>query len=441
MNTVNAEICQKKCFLCRRKITSPQNQKLVDSSTCPASKKSFRDVLSYLARHANSELHIGHDESICVTCHFDVVEYDTYLMKALKKQRALLDLIEKAVLGIDSDFDNEFESDMSALDELTNDHFFDDALISDTEIAQTIDDAIGEKSENISRSPSGISRKNRGTVIKCDFCAMRFRTNSGLKRHITHAHKKFSCELCSYSHRNEDYVMLHMNTHDGRNENQCRFCEKEFSTKISTIRHMEVHFNSKKYQCDKCGLCFSQTTVLYNHKLQHEAEEQPLQCEICSQVFKTKRTYRHHMITHRADRPRYKCEYCTKTFTEKYTLKVHKRTHPEAMNSSDVAQSKEQQQNSPSENEGATYDPVKAQTNDNKFNCVICDQIFTAKDHLNKHMEKEHDVILKSLTINNFSEFDVVDEETKKACHICGQMFNAQANLDYHLKYVHAGTF
>ncbi|XP_004517956.1 serendipity locus protein delta [Ceratitis capitata] len=421
-----------KCFLCRRKIMSSRDQKLLESSICPSSKKSFKDVLSYLAMHANTELHISRGEYVCSKCHLDVVDYDTYLIKALKKQRALLGLIEKAAMDIDSDFDNEFNSDMSALDELTDDHFFDDAEISDTEIAQTIEDAMGQKSEDPS---ANLGRRNR--KMKCDFCAMQFHTKSGLKKHITNAHKKFSCEICSYSHRNEDYVMLHMNTHDGRNENQCRFCEKEFSTKISTIRHMEVHYNSKKYQCDKCGLCFSQTTVLYNHKLQHEAEEQPLQCEVCSQVFKTKRTYRHHMITHRADRPRYNCEYCPKTFTEKYTLKVHKRTHPEAIGSSDVNQGKEQLQNTPKEAEV----PTKLQSQEMKFNCIICEQIFTAKDHLNKHMEKEHDVILKSLTMNNFSEFDVVDDESKKPCHICGQLFNAQANLDYHLKYVHTSTF
>ncbi|XP_054725499.1 serendipity locus protein delta-like [Anastrepha obliqua] len=440
MATAHTEITRIRCFLCRRKVTSTRDQYIVDSSRCPASKKSFRDVLSYLARHANTELHIARGESVCSSCHFDLVEYDTYLMKALKKQRILLDLIEKAVTGFDSDFENEIEPDVSALDDLTDDHFFDDAQISDSEIAQTIEDVMGETAEGQSRSSGSNNRRSRSIKIKCDFCAMKFHTKSGLKKHVSNAHKKFSCELCSYSHRNEDYVMLHMNTHEGRNENQCRFCDKEFTTKISTIRHMEVHYNSKKYQCDKCGLCFSQTTVLYNHKLQHEAEEQPLQCEVCSQVFKTKRTYRHHMITHREDRPRYNCEYCSKTFTEKYTLKVHKRTHPEAVESNETAQSQQQVQNAARDNDESTYTPTKAQSQEIKFNCIICDQIFSVKDHLNKHMEKEHDVILKSLTINNFSEFDVVEDDAKKACHICGQMFSAQANLDYHLKYVHTST-
>lgn len=76
-----------------------------------------------------------------------------------------------------------------------------------------------------------------------------------------------------------------------------------------------------------------------------------------------------------------------------------------------------------------------------KFSCIICDQPFTTKDHLNKHMEKEHDVILKSLTIANFSQYEVVTNEPRKPCHICGQIFSAQHNLDYHLEHMHGVAF
>ncbi|XP_067615736.1 serendipity locus protein beta-like [Eurosta solidaginis] len=438
MATLLTEISRVRCFLCRRKIAAPRDKKHIDNSTCPTSKKSFREVLLYLAKHANSELHIATGESVCSSCHFEIVEYDTYLMKALKKQRILLDLIDKAITGFDSDFENDIIPDTSALDELTDDHFFDDADVSDNEIERTIDDAMDDDDDR-TEAIIGRPRKDREYKIKCDFCAMKFRTKQNLHKHVSNVHKKFTCELCPYSHRNEDYVKLHMNTHEGKNENQCRDCGKEFTSKMSVIRHMEAHYDSRKYQCDKCGLCFSQTTVLYNHKLQHEAEEQPLQCDICTQVFKTKRTYRRHMITHRADRPRYSCDYCSKTFTEKYTLKIHKRTHPEAVESSEVKQP--QQQISSQENDESTYAPPKTPPQESKFNCIICEQVFTVKDHLNKHMEKEHDVILKSLTINNFTEYDEVDESSKKSCNICGQIFSAQPNLDYHLKYVHTNTF
>ncbi|XP_023293524.2 serendipity locus protein delta-like [Lucilia cuprina] len=466
-----------RCFLCRKKNTSDKFQKRIDVTQCPASKKSIRTVLLHLARLGKFELHLPSGEWLCRKCYFQIADYDSNLVNVTRKQRNLSMLVEKAATSFESDIEDECLQEMSSMAELNDDHFFEDANVSDHEISETIFDVIGgdnsrkRKQDNdqfVIQSVHSVSQHRPVPLseqIQCNLCAMRFKNRARLQRHVVQAHKKFSCDVCSFSHRNEDYVMLHMNIHEGKNENQCRFCNKEFTTKISTIRHMEVHLDTKKYQCDKCGLCFSQTTVLYNHKLQHEAEEKPLRCEICNQIFKTKRTFRHHMVTHRADRPRYSCEFCFKTFTEKYTLKVHKRTHPEAgvpAASTNFQYQQQQQQEHQYQVESEPHQSfnqnhvdylqttnlqaTNSQTTSAapaipKFSCIICDQPFTTKDHLNKHMEKEHDVILKSLTIANFSQFEVVTNEPRKPCHICGQIFSAQHNLEYHLENVHGVSF
>lgn len=471
-----------RCFLCRRKNLIENFHKSIDTACCPVSKKSVKTVLFHLARIGKFELHISDGEWLCRKCFIQIADYDSVLVNLTRKQKSLALLVEKAATSFDSDVEEECIQEMSNMAEFNDDNFFDDADISDREISETILDVIGEKNsgtrEDTSQQQEAVQREqnniisnlpicNRGASnftkqIQCNLCAMRFKNKDRLQKHVVQAHKKFSCDVCSFSHRNEDYVMLHMNTHEGKNENQCRFCNKEFTTKISTIRHMEVHMDTKKYQCDKCGLCFSQTTVLYNHKLQHEAEEKPLRCDICNQIFKTKRTFRHHMVTHRADRPRYSCEFCGKTFTEKYTLKVHKRTHPEAGTTATNNPAPEYQQKTPqdqlfqidSEQNSALnanhdefieapLEPIHIQntTTTPKFSCIICDQPFTTKDLLNKHMEKEHDVILKSLTIAHFSQYEVVTNEERKPCHICGQIFSASHNLEYHLEQVHGVDF
>ncbi|XP_073819864.1 uncharacterized protein [Musca autumnalis] len=469
-----------RCFLCRKKHTTPH--KIIDGSICPSSKKSVKTVLLHLARCGKFQLLVARGEWLCRQCYTKIVDYDTTFMHLTRKQKSLTTLIEKAVTTIDSDIEAECLQEMSHMEEINDEHFFDDANVSDREIAETIFEVIGGKNgkrKKIAHHDKSKHRRNpesdtdsgeedgeplgENETIQCNLCAMRFKNRTHHQRHVVQVHKKFSCEMCSFSHRNEDYVMLHMNIHEGKSENQCRFCNKEFTTKISTIRHMEVHMDTKKYQCDKCGLVFSQTTVLYNHKLQHEAEERPLRCEICNQIFKTKRTFRHHMVTHRADRPRYSCEYCGKTFTEKYTLKVHKRTHPEAGASAvnqndpgqlqyrdhqtDAMQYQEHQVQSYNNSQVEYTQPTQSHqpsTSSNnsgtKFGCIICDQQFNNKDNLNKHMEKEHDVILKSLSIANFTQYEVVTNESRKACHICGQIFSAQHNLDYHLVNVHQAT-
>ena len=478
MSSVTQEFIR--CFLCRKKNSNDRVHKSVDDALCPASKKSIRTVLLHLARLGKFELHLASGEWLCRKCYLQIADYDSTLVSLTRMQRSLSMLVEKAATSFESDIEEECLRDMSNMAEFNQDNFFDDANVSDREISETIFEVIGKTSNkykqqnkrpvydkfgDTTRSESPQSDREKSQMseqIQCNLCAMRFKSRARLQKHVVQAHKKFSCNVCTFSHRNEDYVMLHMNIHEGKNENQCRFCNKEFTTKISTIRHMEVHLDTKKYQCDKCGLCFSQTTVLYNHKLQHEAEEKPLRCEICNQIFKTKRTFRHHMVTHRADRPRYSCEFCGKTFTEKYTLKVHKRTHPDAdtqIVSHTAEQYHQQHYQADSENlqsyqqieynqSGSSLQQINSQaavpsTNNTtpKFSCIICDQPFMTKDHLNKHMEKEHDVILKSLTIANFSQYEVVTNEPRKPCHICGQIFSAQHNLEYHLEHVHGFAF
>lgn len=413
---------QIRCFLCRKHNPCDEPHKSIDDSQCPASKKNVKYVLFHLARVGKFRLDIQSDEWLCQPCYIQIVEYDTSLVHLMHKQRNLVKLVDNAAISFESDIDAECLEEFAHMEELNDEIFCEEANVSDREIAGTIFEAMGGKIFHKDRrvfmaqenSVMSIQSEDDCDMIEyvkediqCALCVMRFRNRNQLQKHVKNVHKKISCTMCSFAHRNEDYVMLHMNLHEGRSENQCRFCNKVFTAKSSTIRHMEAHMDTKKYQCDKCGLCFSQMTMLYTHKLQHEAEENPLRCEICKQIFKTIRTYRHHMVTHRADRPRHTCEYCGKTFTERYTLKVHKRAHTESVEHT-VAESSEgnhyavdnpqeqhqlDQQQQPSTMQANTV----AATNYHKFICIICDQQFTNKELLDKHMEKRHDVILKSI--------------------------------------------
>ncbi|EDW83919.1 uncharacterized protein Dwil_GK13423 [Drosophila willistoni] len=263
--------------------------KPIDSTLCSASNKSLAEALKYLINRGNS-LYLNLEAPpaggvLCLRCYNDMMDYDAALVGVLQKQLKLLKRFEENNPIIESD-DSEIEVELQ------------------TEEENELERDFIELEVEIGREA-------------------KIRKHS----HVLQLKKKFECELCEYAHRNEDYVKLHMNIHEGRSETTCLVCHKQFTTKMNTIRHMESHLQNKRHQCHKCGMCFSQSTVLYNHKLQHEAEENPLQCGICQSVFKTKRTYKHHLLTHRADRPRYACDFCEKTFTEKYTLKIHRRIH------------------------------------------------------------------------------------------------------------------
>lgn len=461
-----------KCFLCRRKDSKMDGHKLIYQTTCSSSNKTLKEILEYLSTFSGAIIQISKTDLVCFKCYLELREYDDLMLKTRWKQKRLSRMVEDTANGVDSDYEKECNAQMEALRELEESHFFDNnEEVSDGEIESAIREALGKNDVKKSKLRALEKMKEELKKYSCSYCYEKFKAKNSLYNHIYAVHQKHACEQCNFTHRNEEYVKLHMNTHEGKDPNQCRYCDKVFSSKISTIRHMEVHLDSKKYQCDKCGLCFSQTTVLYNHKLQHEAEENPLECEICHQMFKTKRTYRNHMNTHKPDRQRFSCEYCQKTFTEKYTLKVHiKRAHAEAApsdenaTSSNVIANNETMYNAsntsiamdhPMEtNSNEIITPIDVPVNlppleagvltlpapdNNRYNCIICEQVFYQRDLLNKHMEKDHDVIVNPLAVSNYTQYDVITNvESKRSCHICGTMFSTQSNLDIHMEQYHA---
>ncbi|ALC46261.1 Sry-beta [Drosophila busckii] len=167
--------------------------------------------------------------------------------------------------------------------------------------------------------------------VPCHICGELFTNQDCLDRHVKmdncQKNERTTCSVCGIRVKDEEVLDLHMNLHEGKTELECRYCPKKFSHKRNVLRHMEVHWDKKKYQCEKCGERFSLSWLMYNHLMQHDAEENALICEVCHQQFKTKRTYKHHLRRHQTDRPRYPCGECEKSFVDKYTLKVHRRVH------------------------------------------------------------------------------------------------------------------
>ncbi|KAH8286808.1 hypothetical protein KR018_005068, partial [Drosophila ironensis] len=72
-----------------------------------------------------------------------------------------------------------------------------------------------------------------------------------LQKHISEDHSKqpnHVCPICGVIRRDEEYLELHMNLHEGKTEKQCRYCDKSFSRPVNTLRHMRMHWDKKKYQ-------------------------------------------------------------------------------------------------------------------------------------------------------------------------------------------------
>ncbi|XP_014092541.3 serendipity locus protein delta [Bactrocera oleae] len=390
-----------RCLLCRVFLNECDETEDINKKS-PFSRKSFHSIVEYLAKTAKPPLvatwtNQFNDCYICKTCYYDLALYDEYMVKLLEIQKRIISFLRNpelsdeliAIQALDEcieagnvkieeiDISNQSTTGESCTGDENND---DKTFVENSEDFKDVDEMV---SNIMKDAPVRVRKYN--VPAKCDICSTVFKNKTHLNRHLNVVHKPskqiWKCEVCGIIAKDEEYLELHRNIHEGRSDLECRFCNKRYSRKINVIRHMHKHWDKKNFQCERCGIRFSELPVYYNHKLQHDAEDDPLICAICNQSFKTRRTYRNHLWVHRDDRPRYSCEICEKTFVEKYTLKVHLRCHT----------NKDGERNG-----GRRKIKPSVYQEEKSFECVICRDQFSSKDICNQHMKVQHDVILKA---------------------------------------------
>ncbi|CAD6991236.1 unnamed protein product [Ceratitis capitata] len=377
----------------------------------PFSKKSVVSIISYLAKSAKPPIDVTWTDQldecyVCKSCFYDILLYDEYMVKLLEVQKRIVlslrspqhteefltiqtldecvDASNFTTENVEISFQNTTDACDSG-DENISVSLDDNAFVENPNKESDISESFNDDAEEFEsdKEPTTSTRRYNVQPAKCETCGKVFKNKSRLRRHINIVHKPskqiFKCEICGKRAKDEEYLELHMNIHEGKSDLECRFCNKKYARKINVIRHMHKHWDKKNVQCERCGLRFSELPLYYNHKLQHEAEDQPLICEVCNQSFKTRRTYRNHLWVHREDRPRFSCEICGKTFVEKYTLKVHLKSHSEE-----------------GERSRGRRKRKLSQHDDKSFECIICGDQFSAQELCDQHMKVEHDVILKS---------------------------------------------
>ncbi|XP_065354539.1 serendipity locus protein delta-like [Calliphora vicina] len=407
------KILTPKCHICQETDFRALYCDEVYKARAPKSQKTILDIIRHISRVLKVTFTVPARARVCTVCYKELVRYDCYVVELLEVQKRLSDKINARVKGIklpkpvdrpvdkekkdikqednenfdDDDDGGDDDGEIEAIedsDDDDNDAFDDDNIFVDPDV-DTEPSASGQQEQKV-------SVENQQDNYPCPVCNLKLKNQRALDYHLDKDHKnRVTCTVCGVQVRNDEYLVLHMNIHNGKTENDCSFCGKSYARRVNVIRHMQVHFNKKKHQCERCGMFFSQTTIFYNHRLQHEAEDNPLICPVCSQTFKTIRTYKRHMVTHQEDRPRYNCEFCGKVFVDKYTLKMHVRTHHTSTTGGDE-----------SEEQSATQAQKKVKTAPAEepdhviFTCVICQHIFVRQDLFADHMQNVHDVVMDS---------------------------------------------
>ncbi|XP_030080678.1 serendipity locus protein delta [Drosophila hydei] len=409
------------CFFCGAvDIHGTANYELLTAKV-PSSHKSVSLVLTHLANCMKTEIKLSTNTKLCPRCFSELAEYDTIMVNLMVTQKKLTTQLKAALKSEYEDDGLVEELDKTAQDDAEAEALFEELVKDeedmDMEIKEEYDDDDDDDEEFLCESKSdAVSVKmedeseDQGKFMpkrvkqECSTCGKIFNARYQLQKHISEEHNKTQahvCPICGIIRRDEEYLELHMNVHEGKTEKQCRYCPKSFSRPVNTLRHMRMHWDKKKYQCEKCGLRFSQDNLLYNHRLRHEAEENPIICSICNVSFKSRKTFNHHTLIHKENRPRHYCTVCPKSFTERYTLKMHMKTHE-----GDVVygvreevpvddQVVEELQVDVDESEQAVT-VIMSDNDDNSAGfCLICSTNYENKKELEHHLQIDHDVVLK----------------------------------------------
>lgn len=162
---------------------------------------------------------------------------------------------------------------------------------------------------------------------QCRHCDKTFTTKQQLVRHeASHQDvRPFQCEQCEKFFKTADSVKRHMYVHSDEKPFSCHICHKEFKAKHLMKKHEETHSDAKNYECPKCGKKFKARNSLRDHLLVHNGTR-PYKCEECNQAFYRRSHLATHKTVHSEIKP-FSCNVCGKSFGRREHLKVHQRIH------------------------------------------------------------------------------------------------------------------
>ena len=148
-----------------------------------------------------------------------------------------------------------------------------------------------------------------------------------------------------------------------------------------------------------CMTKFENKYRLEDHMKIHN-QDNPHLCKACDKGFTTKYTYERHVLQNHEDNTQaYACKECNESYILEGNLKRH---------------------------------ILEKHTQENHYQCEICEHSFNRKDNMLKHQRIQHNFDVKKVTLPGIN-----DEYLKQNCQFCDKSLKTKCTLNRHLETVH----
>ncbi len=225
-----------------------------------------------------------------------------------------------------------------------------------------------------------------------------------------------TCTMCDKTFSDNDNLRIHVrNVHEKVSGPTCHVCGKSFYDKRNLRKHVQsVHEKVKKWSCPICAQTFYRKKTCDNHIGAVHNKLTPHSCKFCSKSFFRLESLKAHELSHTNENP-FQCPECQQHFSQKHHLDRH-------------------------------IDGVHKKLR--PFPCDSCDKAFLTKRDLDRHVDAVHKKIKPHKCIECDRSFaakpdllkhvDVVHRNLKAyCCTMCDKSFSKRADRDQHINSVH----